>query len=565
MGRMDREDIRRNQLIGATIDILSEVGFSATTLALIGQKAGVSPGLVAHYFRDKDGLLEATLRLLAVRLARVTISYLTVAATPRQRIQAVIDSYLAPEQFDRRTSTVWLAFWGEALHSPRLKRVEEIYQRRMLSNLRHAFRRLVPDEEAPRLAIAVSAMIDGLWLRSTLSSGAEADSATARAIVSTFVDQQISLARQRPDPAPARGGHHGSPARERSYIGGTYCPVSEAAPLVSHNPATGEMLAELQPAGHAEIEAAMAAARKGQRHWSRMSGAERSRVLFRIADILRERADSVALIEAQDSGRPLMQVTADVMRCAEEFDHFALSSGETVGVVSARGGWRTPLLTACRHAATALAGGNAMIYTPHPLAPLSALKLAEIMTKAGLPDGAFNVLLSEDDVEEECPRPVVIVAEDSEIEPALAAAESALCGGLLFLHRRIKEPFLERLVERVERMSVGDPRLPSTRIGPMISRDHLERALAHIAVGDREGAYLLTGGDPVTKGALAKGHFLQPTIFDAHSDRLGIVRQDSCGPLLTVLTFHDETELAARLAALPGKKSVHGRSALGRV
>jgi len=558
---MDREDIRRNQLISATIDILSEVGFAATTLALIGQKAGVSPGLVAHYFRDKDGLLEATLRQLAVKLARVTIAHLAVAATPRQRIQAVIDSYLAPEQYDRRTSTVWLAFWGEALHSPRLRRVEAIYQRRMLSNLRHAFRRLVPAEEAPRMAISVAAMIDGLWLRSTLSSGAETDSATARAIVSAFVDQQIAQARQRPAPDPVRG----SLPRERSYIDGTYCPANDVAPLLSYNPATGEVLAELQPASPAEREAALAAARRGQRHWSRMSGAERSRVLFRIADILRERADAVALIESQDSGRPLTQAVADLLRCAEEFDHFALASGETVGVISARGGWRTPLFTACRQAAPALAGGNAVIYTPHPLAPLSALKLAEIATKAGLPDGVFNVLLGEDDVEEDSPRPVVIVPEDAEIEPALLAAESALCGGLLFLHRRIKEPFLERLVERVERMNVGDPRLPSTQIGPLISRDHLDRALAHIAGGDREGAYLLTGGDPVTKGALAKGHFLQPTIFDAPSDRLGIVRQDSFGPLLTVLTFHDESELAQRLAALPGQKSVHGRSAAGRV
>lgn len=552
MGRMDREDIRRNQLIGATIDILSEVGFSATTLALIGQKAGVSPGLVAHYFRDKDGLLEATLRLLAVRLARVTIAHLTTAVTPRQRIQAVIDSYLAPEQYDRRTSTVWLAFWGEALHSPRLKRVEEIYQRRMLSNLRHAFRRLVPAEDAPRLAIAVAAMIDGLWLRSTLSSGTETDSATARSLVTAFVDQQIAQARQRPDPVAAQPGQ----GRERSYIDGTCCPATDAASLMSHNPATGEVLAELQPAGPDEIDAAAAAARRGQRHWSRMTGAERSRVLFRIADSLRERSEALALIEAQDSGRPLTLAAMDVLRCAEEFDHFALAGGETIGVVPARGGWRTPLLTTCRQAAPALAGGNAVIYTPHPLASLSALKLAEIMTKAGLPDGAFNVLLTDDEIEEDAPRPVVIVPEDAEIEPALAAAETALCGGLLFLHRRIKDSFLDRLLERVERMPIGDPRLPATRIGPLISREHLDRALAHIAGGDREGAHLLTGGDPVGKGALAKGHFLQPTIFDAHSDRLGVVRQDSCGPLLTVLTFHDEAELAARLAALPGNLAV---------
>src|ERR1700742_3648502 len=88
MGRIDREDSRRNQLIEATIDTMAEVGFSATTLALIGQRAGISPGLVAHYFRDKDVLLEATLRSLASRLARATTDHLATASGPRQRIQA---------------------------------------------------------------------------------------------------------------------------------------------------------------------------------------------------------------------------------------------------------------------------------------------------------------------------------------------------------------------------------------------------------------------------------------------------------------------------------------------
>ena len=88
---------RRQQLIEATVDVMAEVGFTATTLAQIGRRAGASPGLVAHYFGDKDGLLEATLRSLAARLARGSAARLAGARTPRARLQAVIDANLAAE------------------------------------------------------------------------------------------------------------------------------------------------------------------------------------------------------------------------------------------------------------------------------------------------------------------------------------------------------------------------------------------------------------------------------------------------------------------------------------
>src|SRR5579862_6429195 len=102
--RANREDDRKGRLIEATIDVMAEAGFAATTLAQIGQRAGMSAGLVAHYFKDKDGLLEATLRSLAARLATVSGARLAMAATPRARIQAIIDTYLSPGEFDRRTS-----------------------------------------------------------------------------------------------------------------------------------------------------------------------------------------------------------------------------------------------------------------------------------------------------------------------------------------------------------------------------------------------------------------------------------------------------------------------------
>ena len=107
MSRRDSEDVRRKQLIDTTILVMAQVGFSATTLGLIAKQAGVSAGLVAHYFGDKDGLLEATLRSLASRLSQAAASRLRAAGAPRARLQAVIDANLAPEEMDQRTGAAF--------------------------------------------------------------------------------------------------------------------------------------------------------------------------------------------------------------------------------------------------------------------------------------------------------------------------------------------------------------------------------------------------------------------------------------------------------------------------
>src|SRR5580692_10667700 len=185
------EESRRSQLIDVTIDSLAEVGFVGTTLAQIAGRAGVSPGLVAHYFGDKDGLLDAAFRSLARRVGDQVRGRLRSIATPRARIQAIIDANLAPEEFDRRTGTAWLAFWGQVLQVPSLRRVQSVYQRRTLTNLKSSLKKLVPADQAQNLAAMIAAMIDGVWLRAALSGWREADSASARALLSEFVDRRL--------------------------------------------------------------------------------------------------------------------------------------------------------------------------------------------------------------------------------------------------------------------------------------------------------------------------------------------------------------------------------------
>ena len=397
---MDVEDSRRRQLIGATIDTIAEVGFSSTTLALIGQRAGVSAGLISHYFEDKDGLLEATLRTLASRLAHATTDRLRSARTPRERVQAVIDATLAPEEFDPRTCGVWLAFWGQVIHSARLKRVQTIYQQRMLSNLRHGLRQLVPAADAGRLAIALAAMIDGLWLRATLSSPNETDSATARAMATAFIDGEIARHAARPEPAPPRKPGEGD-LPVRSYIGGVAVASATGKTFPTINPANGRTLAEVEIAGETEIESAVAAAKAAQPAWAAMTGMERGRILRAAAVLLRERNGELALLETRDTGKPIQETAAvDVLSGADCLEYFAGIAGglagehidlgpsafgytrrEPLGIVAGIGAWNYPLQIACWKAAPALACGNAMIFKPAELTPLSAVKLAEIFTR----------------------------------------------------------------------------------------------------------------------------------------------------------------------------------------
>src|ERR1700704_5281287 len=266
--RDEGEEARRGQLGEGTIGSLAEVGYVGTTLAEIAGRAGVSPGLVAHYFDDKDGLLEAAFRTLARTLAARMRARLALARTPRGRVQAVIDINLAPEEFDKRTGTAWLAFLGQGLHVQGLKRVQTAYQRRMLSNLRNDLRRMIPGEHARGLAAMIAAMIDGVWLRAALSEWQEADSESARALLTAFVEGRLKELAQAATP---RVTGESAPHSVRGAGG----------PLRVINPANGAVLAELSADGAAQVDAPVLKAQAGEKKWAALSGAERGRVLHR--------------------------------------------------------------------------------------------------------------------------------------------------------------------------------------------------------------------------------------------------------------------------------------------
>jgi betaine-aldehyde dehydrogenase len=119
----------------------------------------------------------------------------------------------------------------------------------------------------------------------------------------------------------------------------------------------------------------------------------------------------------------------------------------------------------------------------------------------------------------------------------------------VFVHRSIKTAFLERLVRRVNAMRIGDPLDPQTQVGALISEQHMHKVLSYIERGRSEGARLLTGGSRVTSGALARGFFVAPTVFDNCRDDMAIVREEIFGPVMSVLDFEDEREVIERANA----------------
>ncbi len=190
MPKLGMGPVRRNQLIEAAISSLHDYGYADTTVARIAKKAGVSSGIVHHYFDGKDDLLFATMRHMLRVLRTETLNSLKQATTPRARLSAIVEANFAPSQYSPDVMSAWLALYGSARQSPNLTRILRLYDARLNSNLRHAFRQLTDQEKAVELAIGVSALIDGVWLRAALL-GDDYNRDTAIHLVTSYIDGQL--------------------------------------------------------------------------------------------------------------------------------------------------------------------------------------------------------------------------------------------------------------------------------------------------------------------------------------------------------------------------------------
>ena len=401
---------------------------------------------------------------------------------------------------------------------------------------------------------------------------------------------------------------------QKLYIDGGYSDAGSDATFEAINPANGEVLAQVQRATKEDVERAVVSAEKGQKIWAAMTAMERSRILRRAVDILRERNDELAALETLDTGKAFSETKyVDIVTGADVLEYYAglvpaiegeqiplrdtsfvYTRREPLGVVAGIGAWNYPIQIALWKSAPALAAGNAMIFKPSEVTSLTTLKLAEIYSEAGLPDGVFNVLtgtgsevgqwltehpriekisftggtvtgkkvmasassssLKEVTMELGGKSPL-IVFEDADLDRAADIALMAnfyssgqVCtnGTRVFVPRALQARFESKVLERVKRIRLGSPQDDQTNFGPLVSFAHMERVLGYIETGRQQGARLLTGGERVIEGDYANGAYVAPTVFTDCRDDMTIVREEIFGPVMSILIYDSEEEVIRR-------------------
>ncbi len=190
MPKLGMAPIRRAQLIQATFECIHEFGFQGTTIAKVSKIAGVSTGIVSHYFGGKGGLLEATMRHLLKSLNRAASGNSKNSDDPKDRIIAIINANFSSEQVTPAAATVWLAFWGQALHDPALARLQRVNLSRLQSNLRYWLCKLMVRNDAKFVAEGLAAMIDGIWLRGAFQTGG-IDQKEATRLCLDYLERQL--------------------------------------------------------------------------------------------------------------------------------------------------------------------------------------------------------------------------------------------------------------------------------------------------------------------------------------------------------------------------------------
>ena len=399
--------------------------------------------------------------------------------------------------------------------------------------------------------------------------------------------------------------------RTKAFIDGEFRDATSGETFVTENPATGQPLANVASGGAADVDTAVRAARAAfdDGCWSRRSPADRKTVLLRFADLLEANLEELATIEALDAGKPITDCrevdlpdTIKTIRWYAEaidkiFDAVAptgpealgLIVREPIGVVGAVVPWNFPILMAAWKIAPALASGNSMVVKPSRLSSLSAIRMAELATEAGVPDGVLNVVpgpggsagaalgrhmdvdkvtftgstevgrlflqySAESNLKEvtlECggKSPAVVLASppdmDVVVEQVLFGAlmnmgENCSQGSRLIVHRSVQDELVERLAEGLKAWPVGDPMDPTTRVGPMIEKPHLEKVMGYIERGRAEGARVVSGGSRVREDS--GGYFVEPTIFEGVRNDMTIAREEIFGPVLSTIPFESEEE-----------------------
>jgi aldehyde dehydrogenase (NAD+) len=405
----------------------------------------------------------------------------------------------------------------------------------------------------------------------------------------------------------------------KNYIDGKWLPAQAGQVIENRNPANRNDLVGLFPASdQGEVDTAVAAAKKAFASWRLVPAPKRGELLYRVGELLKAHKEEIARIMTREMGKVLKETRGDVQEGidtafyvagegrrlfgettpSELPDKFAMSVRAPVGVCALITPWNFPMAIPTWKMFPALICGNTLVLKPAEDTPYTAVKLFEILQRAGVPPGVVNLvqgrgeevgvaLVRHPDVHlvsftgsavvgrevaaacgqslkrvslELGGKNAQIVMEDADLG---LAVEGALWGAFgttgqrctatsrLILHHDIKTEFIDRLVARIEKIKIGDGLDESVEIGPLINQAARDKVQSYMEIGRQEGASVLIGGSAYDIGACANGFFFEPTIFDRVTPNMRVAQEEIFGPVLSVIEVPD---FDAAIAVLNGTR-----------
>ena len=397
--------------------------------------------------------------------------------------------------------------------------------------------------------------------------------------------------------------------RQQALINGRWRDASSKETLAVTNPANGQQLGSVPKMGAAETREAIDAAAGALPAWRALTAKERSAILRRWFELMMEHQDDLARLMTLEQGKPLAEAKGEISYAASFIEWFAEEGkriyGDTIpghqadkrllvikqpiGVTAAITPWNFPAAMITRKAGPALAAGCTMVLKPASQTPLSALALAELANRAGIPEGVFNVVTGSASevgneltgnplvrklsftgsteigrqLMEQCAKDIkkvslelggnapFIVFDDADLDKAVEGAlaskfrnagQTCVCANRLYVQDGVYDRFAEKLQQAVSKLQIGDGLQPNVTIGPLIDEKAIAKVQEHIADALGKGARIVTGGKVHELG----GNFFQPTILVDVPGDAKVAKEETFGPLAPLFRFKDEADVIAQ-------------------
>ncbi|MEE4278347.1 MAG: aldehyde dehydrogenase [Halieaceae bacterium] len=394
------------------------------------------------------------------------------------------------------------------------------------------------------------------------------------------------------------------------YINGRFSAPLSGERMQTLNPATGEVLGEMANCNAEDVDFAVTRAREAfdRGEWSRMHPSERKEVMIQLCKLMHRERHKLAVMESLESGKPIQECALtdvpETIAClkwhAEAtdklYDQISPSGDdaigmivrEPIGVAACVLPWNFPLMMLAWKIGPALSAGNSVIVKPAEQTSMTALRVAELATEAGLPEGVLNVLPGDGPstgepiglhdgigvvsftgstevgrrfleysarsnlkrIILECggKNPSLVLSDADNLEHAAKhivyaalwnMGQNCTANSRIIVHRDVKEALLERIHGQLREWKTGDPLDPRNRLGAIVSREQYDKILSYIEIGKKEGATVIAGGKAIEAGA---GLFIEPTIFDGVTPSMTIAREEIFGPVVALIEVSSDAE-----------------------